>query len=83
MVVAFAISVAMFGTFFFFSLYMQLIRGYSALQTGIRILPITGMIFFVAPQAGRWAQKHGSRAAMTVGPLLAGSGCTLHHVRDT
>ena len=72
--VAFCISLGMFGTFFFFSLYMQLIRGYSALQTGIRILPITGMIFFVAPQAGRWAQKHGSRGAMTVGPLLAGTG---------
>src|SRR5205807_655919 len=55
-------------------LYRQLIRGYSALETGIRILPITGMIFFIAPQAGRWAQKHGSRGAMTVGPFLAGTG---------
>jgi EmrB/QacA subfamily drug resistance transporter len=72
--VAFCISLGMFGTFFFFSLYMQLIRGYSALQTGVRILPITGMIFFVAPIAGRWAQKHGSRGAMTLGPLLSGTG---------
>ena len=72
--VAFCISLGMFGTFFFFSLYMQLIRGYTALQTGVRILPITGMIFFVAPVAGRWAQKHGSRGAMTVGPLLSGTG---------
>jgi EmrB/QacA subfamily drug resistance transporter len=72
--VGFCISLGMFGTFFFFSLYMQLIRGYSALQTGVRILPITGMIFFVAPQAGRWAQRHGSRGAMTLGPLLSGTG---------
>ena len=72
--VGFCISLGMFGTFFFFSLYMQFIRGYSALQTGVRILPITAMIFFVAPQAGRWAQKHGSRGAMTAGPLLAGAG---------
>lgn len=75
--VAFGISLGMFGTFFFFSLYMQLIRGYSALGTGIRILPITGMIFFVAPQAGRFAQKHGSRYPMTFGPLLAGTGLLL------
>jgi hypothetical protein len=75
--VAFCISLGMFGTFFFFSLYMQLVRGYSALQTGVRILPITGMIFFVAPQAGRWASKHGSRGAMTVGPLLSGAGLLL------
>jgi len=67
----------MFGTFFFFSLYMQLVRGYSALGTGIRILPITGMIFFVAPQAGRFAQKYGSRWPMTWGPALAGTGLVL------
>jgi EmrB/QacA subfamily drug resistance transporter len=72
--VAFCISLGMFGTFFFFSLYMQLVRGYSALGTGVRILPLTGMIFFVAPQAGRFAQKHGSRYPMTFGPFLAGTG---------
>jgi EmrB/QacA subfamily drug resistance transporter len=75
--VAFSMSLGMFGTFFFFSLYMQLIRGYSALQTGVRILPITGMIFFVAPLAGRFAQRHGSRAPMTLGPVLAGTGLFL------
>jgi EmrB/QacA subfamily drug resistance transporter len=75
--VAFSISLGMFGTFFFFSLYMQLIRGYSALQTGVRILPITGMIFFVAPVAGRVAQKYGSRWPMTIGPFMAGSGLLL------
>ncbi len=75
--VAFSISLGMFGTFFFYSLYMQLVRGYSALGTGIRILPITGMIFFVAPQAGRFAQKFGSRLPMTFGPLLAGTGLVL------
>jgi EmrB/QacA subfamily drug resistance transporter len=75
--VAFSISMGMFGTFFFFSLYMQLIRGYSALQTGVRILPITGMIFFVAPAAGRFAQRYGSRWPMTIGPMLAGTGLLL------
>ena len=72
--VAVAMSLGMFGTFFFFSLYMQFVRGYSALQTGVRILPLTGMIFFVAPAAGRLAQKYGSRWPMTIGPMLAGGG---------
>ncbi len=72
--VAFSISFGMFGTFFFFSLYMQFVRGYSALQAGVRFLPLTGMIFFVAPLAGRFAQRHGSRWPMTVGPLMAGTG---------
>ena len=75
--VAFSLSLGMFGTFFFFSLYMQFVRGYSALGTGVRILPLTAMIFFVAPQAGRFAQRHGSRWPMTVGPLLAGTGLLL------
>ena len=35
------------------------------------------MIFFVAPQAGRFAQRYGSRWPMTVGPLLAGTGLFL------
>src|SRR5207253_1608362 len=65
--VAFAISVAMFGTFFFFSLYLQLVRGYSAFQAGLRFLPLTAMIVFVAPQAGRAAQKWGSRWPLTFG----------------
>ncbi len=75
--VAFSLSIGMFGTFFFFSLYMQLARGYSPLATGVRILPLTGMIFFIAPQAGRFAQRHGSRWPMTIGPILAGIGLLL------
>ena len=72
--VAFAISLGMFGTFFFFSLYMQFVRGYTALEAGVRFLPMTGMVFFVAPQAGRFAQRFGSRWPMTIGPILAGGG---------
>lgn len=76
-VVAFAISFGMFGTFFFMSLYMQVIRGYSALETGVRFLPLTGMIIFAAPNAGRLAQKYGSRWPMTVGLTMAGTGLLL------
>ena len=75
--VAFAISVAMFGTFFFFSLYLQLVRGYSAFQAGLRFLPLTAMIVFVAPQAGRAAQKWGSRWPLTFGLTMAGTGLLL------
>ena len=37
--VAFSVSFGMFATFFFMSLYMQLIRGYSAFEAGVRFLP--------------------------------------------
>jgi EmrB/QacA subfamily drug resistance transporter len=73
-VVAFAVSFGMFGTFFFVSLFMQFVRGYTPFQAGVRFLPMTGMILFAAPTAGRIAQKYGSRWPMTVGPLLAAAG---------
>jgi EmrB/QacA subfamily drug resistance transporter len=75
--VGFSISFAMFGTFFFSSLYFQVIRGYSAFEAGVRQLPITAMIVLIAPQAGRVAQKIGSRAPLTFGLTMAGSGLLL------
>jgi EmrB/QacA subfamily drug resistance transporter len=75
--VAFSVSFGMFATFFFMSLYMQLIRGYSAFEAGIRFLPMTVMIIVVAPNAGRYASKHGSRIPMTFGLILAGTGLLL------
>ena len=75
--VAFSVSFGMFATFFFMSLYMQLIRGYSAFQAGVRFLPMTVLIIVTAPNAGRYASKHGSRIPMTFGLLLAGTGLLL------
>ena len=74
--VAFSISLGMFSTFFFLSLYMQspYLRGYTAFEAGLRFLPMTLMIVVTAPNAGRYASKHGSRAPMTYGLLLAGGG---------
>ena len=75
--VAFSVSLGMFATFFFLSLYMQLIRGYSAFGAGVRFLPMTLMIIVTAPNAGRYASKHGSRIPMTYGLILAGTGLLL------
>lgn len=72
--VAFSVSLGMFATFFFLSLYMQNIRGYTAFEAGVRFLPMTLAIIVTAPNAGRYAQKHGSRIPMTYGLILAGGG---------
>jgi EmrB/QacA subfamily drug resistance transporter len=72
--VAFSVSLGMFATFFFLSLYMQRIHGYTAFEAGVRFLPMTLMIIVTAPNAGRYAQKHGSRIPMTYGLILAGTG---------
>jgi EmrB/QacA subfamily drug resistance transporter len=73
---AFSVSIGMFATFFFLSLYMQspVLRGYSPAKAGFAFLPMTVAIILTAPNAGRYAQKHGSRAPMTYGLVLAGGG---------
>jgi EmrB/QacA subfamily drug resistance transporter len=75
--VALTISFGMFGTFFFASLYFQVIRGYSAFSAGLHMLPLTAMITFIAPNAGRYAQKYGPRWPLTFGLATAGTGLVL------
>jgi MFS family permease len=62
----------MFGVFFFVSLYMQNILGYSAVQAGAAFLPMTILIILIAPIAGKASDKFGSRWLMTIGMLLIG-----------
>ena len=68
-VVALLVTLAMFGVFFFMSIYMQNILGYSATKTGAAFLPMTILIILIAPIAGRSSDRIGSRALMTAGML--------------
>ena len=64
------VALSMFGVFFFVSLYMQNILGYSAVQAGAAFLPMTLLIIVIAPLAGRMTDRVGSRWFMTGGMLL-------------
>src|SRR5581483_543151 len=64
------VALAMFGVFFFVSLYMQNVLGYSAVQAGAAFLPMTVLIILLAPIAGRTTDRVGSRWLMTVGMAL-------------
>jgi len=64
------VALAMFGVFFFVSLYMQNILGYSAVEAGAAFLPMTILIIIVAPIAGRLSDRLGSRGLMTAGMVL-------------
>jgi EmrB/QacA subfamily drug resistance transporter len=66
------VALAMFGVFFFVSLYMQNILGYSAVEAGAAFLPMTILIILIAPIAGKATDRIGSRWLMTVGMVLIG-----------
>jgi EmrB/QacA subfamily drug resistance transporter len=64
------IGLAMFGVFFYNSLFIQNILGYSAVQTGATFLPMTVLIILVAPFAGKYSDRVGSRWLMGGGMVL-------------
>jgi EmrB/QacA subfamily drug resistance transporter len=72
--VAVLVGVALFGSLYFVTLYFQNIKGYSALEAGVRSMPMTLIIMFIAPLAGRLNGKIGPRPVMTAGMLLATVG---------
>lgn len=76
-VVAAAVFFAMFGSVFFFSLYLQNIDHYSPVAAGVRLLAFSLVILIVAPLAGRSSDRFGSRWFMTVGPVVAAVGLGL------
>lgn len=65
---------SMFGTMFFLSQYFQSVQGYSALETGLRIMPIAPVSFVMAVNSARVARTIGTKLTVGLGILLAGSG---------
>jgi EmrB/QacA subfamily drug resistance transporter len=72
--VAFIITFAMLGSFFFMAIYLQDVLGYGPLEAGIRFLPTTVVIAIIAPLAGRLSDRVGPGVPMAAGlAVLAGS----------
>jgi EmrB/QacA subfamily drug resistance transporter len=55
------VGLAMFGTFFYVSLYMQQVLRYSPVQAGASFLPMTLLIIALAPRMGALSDRFGSR----------------------
>jgi EmrB/QacA subfamily drug resistance transporter len=67
------VAFALFGIFFYNSLFIQNVLGYSPIQTGAVFLPMTVLIVLIAPQAGKLTDSMGAR-------WLIGSGLGLFAV---
>jgi EmrB/QacA subfamily drug resistance transporter len=55
------------------SLYLQLVLGYSALKTGVLLIPMEIILFILVPISGRMADRYGSRVFSSVGLVLNAS----------
>jgi fucose permease len=64
----------MFGMFYFASLYVQEVLGYSPLKAGLAFLPVTGGIMIGAAAAQQMIKRFGVRNVAVVGTTLAALG---------
>ncbi|MEO5950491.1 MAG: DHA2 family efflux MFS transporter permease subunit [Candidatus Saccharimonadales bacterium] len=65
---------ALFGMFFFLSIYLQQIQGYSPTQTGAANLPFTLVLIAVAGTLSRHIGKLNVKILLVVAPLIVASG---------
>ena len=66
-VVSLAMYFGMFGSIFFLSQFLQNVLGNSPLEAGVKLLVWTGATMVVAPLAGYFSERYGSRLFMAVG----------------
>jgi EmrB/QacA subfamily drug resistance transporter len=76
-IAAFGVSAGIFSVLLFLVLYLQDVLGYSALQTGLRLLILSGGILLVSGAAGRLSTKVPVRALIGPGLILVGAGLLL------
>ncbi len=65
---------ALFGSWYFETLYMQHVLGYSPLQAGLAFLPQTLLIAAGAQVTSRLVPRFGPRPLILLGTLVAGGG---------
>ena len=81
--VAFAQSVALYPLFLFLAIYFQDGLGLSPTATGLRLLPLTLVLFVVAPISGRLAGRWPLRVPLVTGLVLIGVGLLLMRAVDS
>jgi EmrB/QacA subfamily drug resistance transporter len=73
-VVSLSMYFGMFGSIFFLSQYMQNVLHNTPLQAGLKLLVWTGATLLVAPLAGVFSERFGSRPFMVAGLSLQAGG---------
>jgi EmrB/QacA subfamily drug resistance transporter len=74
---AFMISFAIAGVAFFMTLYQQNIHNFSAVKTGLALLPMVIVMMIMSPINGSAINRVGPRRMITFGMVVAGIGVLL------
>jgi predicted MFS family arabinose efflux permease len=72
--ISLCIGTAIFGMFFFMTIFIQTVWGYSPVKSGIAYLPMVVAILVGAGLSSQFVARVGARTLMLVGPLLAAGG---------
>jgi MFS family permease len=63
------------GTFFFLTQYLQDVRGYSAIVTGVGFLPMTAVVFVMSQATARWlVNLAGRKTLILIGMTFSAAG---------
>jgi EmrB/QacA subfamily drug resistance transporter len=64
---------AAMGTLFFMAFYLQLVRGYSPLESGLLYLPFAAAQLIFAPRSATYVHRYGPKVVCAVGLAIAGA----------
>jgi len=72
--ISLCVGTSLFGMFFFLTLFVQNVWGYSALKTGIAYLPLIGMVIVASGVASQLVTRIGARPLMLAGSIVSTAG---------
>ena len=75
--VTFIVYGALGGALFLLPVELQLVVHYSPLDSGLALLPVTGIMLAFSARSGQLAARIGPRLQMTAGPVVVGAGLLL------
>jgi EmrB/QacA subfamily drug resistance transporter len=72
--ISLCIGTGLFGMFFFLTLFVQNVLGYSPLKTGVAYLPMVGMILVATAASSQLVSRIGARPLMIAGSAASTGG---------
>jgi EmrB/QacA subfamily drug resistance transporter len=75
--VTFAVYGGLGGALFLVPVQLQEVAGYSPLEAGAALLPVTVLMLALSARSGALATRIGPRLQMSVGPVVVGAGLVL------